>query len=558
MTRVLRCAIYTRKSTEEGLEQDFNSLDAQREACSAFITSQRHEGWAELPALYDDGGFSGGSMERPALARLLADIEAGAVDTVVVYKVDRLTRALADFARIVAIFDAADVSFVSVTQAFNTTTSMGRLTLNVLLSFAQFEREVTAERIRDKIAASKARGIWMGGTPPIGYRPEKRQLVVVPEEADVVRHIFDRYLALRSVRRLQAELVERGYLTPIRISRSDRTSGGCAFSKGKLYSMLSNPVVVGKIRHRDKVYDGQHNAIIADETWERVQAMLADNRRSHQSRSRARNPSPLAGKLFDPNGKRMRPVHTTKKGCRYRYYVSPGLIDSSVEVGARGWRIPAEEIEAALATAILGHLSQPDAISILIDGKVDAEEVAGVMESLNGIRDELCDPRSKSGRQLLRVIVRQVELTEKALCAQIELAPALVDRILSEDADLFTVELSTPIQLKRRGSELKLILQGAGSNRGTPDPTLINTILDARRWFAAYTQQESPMSISEIAIAAGASPGDVSRSIPLAFLSPDLIEAILDGRQSLDLTATSLRRVGQLPFLWDDQHRLLA
>jgi len=220
--------------------------------------------------------------------------------------------------------------------------------------------------------------------------------------------------------------------------------------------------------------------------------------------------------------------------------------------------IPAEEIEAALAKATLGHLSQPDAISVLIDGKVDSEEVAGVVESLNGIRDELCDPRSKSGRQLLMMIVRQVELTEKALCAQIELAPALVDRIASADADRFAIELSTPIQLKRRGSELKLILQGAGSYRGAPDPTLINTILDARRWFAAYTQQESPMSISEIAIAAGVSPGDVTRSIPLAFLSPDLIEAILDGRQSLDLTATSLRRMGQLPFLWDDQRRLLA
>jgi site-specific DNA recombinase len=558
MARALRCAIYTRKSTEEGLEQDFNSLDAQREACAAYIASQRHEGWIELPTLYDDGGFSGGSMERPALARLLADIEAGAVDTVVVYKVDRLTRALADFARIVAIFDAADVSFVSVTQQFNTTTSMGRLTLNVLLSFAQFEREVTAERIRDKIAASKARGMWMGGTPPIGYRPENRQLVVVPEEADDVRHIFKRYLALRSVRRLQAELVEKGYLTPVRISRSDRTSGCCAFSKGKLYAMLSNPVVVGKIRHRDKVYDGLHDAIIDDETWDKVQVMLADNRRSHQSRSPAHNPSALAGKLFDPNGNRMRPVHTTKNGRRYRYYVSPVLIDSSVEVGATGWRIPADEIEAALAKVILGHLNQPDAISVLIEGKAEAEEVERIMDRLKGIRDTLCDPHSRPCRQLLMVMTRRVDLTEKALCAQIELVPALVVQIASEDADPLAIELLAPMQLKRRGSELKLILQGVGSDPCLLDPNLINTILDARRWFAAYTQQENPMSISGIAAAAGVSPADISRSMQLAFLAPDLIESILDGRQSPDITATKLQRLDRLPLLWDDQRRLFA
>ena len=232
-------------------------------------------------------------MDRPALVRLLADIEAGAVDTVVVYKVDRLTRSLTDFARIVATFDAANVSFVSVTQQFNTTTSMGRLTLNVLLSFAQFEREVTAERIRDKIAASKARGMWMGGTPPMGYRPEKRHLVVVGEEAEVVRDVFERYLALGSVRRLQAELVKAGYLTSIRTSRSGRTSGGCAFSKGKLYAMLSNPVYVGKIRHRDKIYKGLHDALIGDETWDMVQHMLAADRLSHFTRSKARNPSAL-------------------------------------------------------------------------------------------------------------------------------------------------------------------------------------------------------------------------------------------------------------------------
>ena len=328
----------------------------------------------------------------------------------------------------------------------------------------------------------------MGGIPPIGYRPENRQLVIIPEEADVVRHIFERYLALSSVRRLQAELVVKGYLTPIRISRSDRTSGGCAFSKGKLYWMLSNPVVIGKIRHRDKVYDGLHDAIIEDETWEKVQATLANNRRSHKSRVRARNPCPLASKLFDPNGSRMRPVHTTKNGRRYRYYVSPGLTESSVATGAtgaRGWRILVDEIESTLARAILSHLNQPDAISALIDGKADTREIAGLVDGLNSIRDELCEPRSKSGRQLLMVIVSQVNLTEKELCVRIDLAPVLVDRNSSRDLDPPAIELSAPIQLKRRGAELKLILQGAGSNRGTPDPNVIKIILDDRRWFAA-------------------------------------------------------------------------
>ena len=252
----MRCAIYTRVSSDEGLEQAFNSLHAQREACAAYILSQKHEGWSTLPARYDDGGFSGGSMDRPALRRLLADVQARRIDAVVVYKVDRLTRALADFARIVAIFDAAGVSFVSVTQAFNTTSSMGRLTLNVLLSFAQFEREVTAERVRDKIAASKAKGMWMGGMVPIGYRTEARSLQPVPEEAALVQRIFERYLALGSVSTLKAELDGAGIRTPDRLHRSGSRSGGAAFSRGKLYALLANPLFIGGIRHRDQVHPG--------------------------------------------------------------------------------------------------------------------------------------------------------------------------------------------------------------------------------------------------------------------------------------------------------------
>ena len=336
-----RCAIYTRKSTDEGLEQAFNSLDAQREACEAYILSQKHEGWTTLPRGYDDGGFSGGSMDRPGLRQLLADVAAGGIDVVVVYKVDRLTRALADFARIVAIFDAAGVSFVSVTQAFNTTSSMGRLTLNVLLSFAQFEREVTAERVRDKIAASKAKGMWMGGVVPIGYRAEARSLQPVPEEAALVQRIFARYLALGSVHRLKAELDAAGIRTPERRHRDGSRSGGAAFSRGKLYDLLANPLFIGRIRHHEQVHPGQHPAIVDEALWQAVQDRLAANRQSRSRRGAAERPSPLAGRLFDPDGRKMRPSHARRKGRRYRYYVSADLVEGSVATGATGWRIPA-------------------------------------------------------------------------------------------------------------------------------------------------------------------------------------------------------------------------
>src|SRR6476660_3001945 len=273
----MRCAIYTRKSSEEGLEQAFNSLDAQREACAAFIVSQKHEGWTVLPTLYDDGGFSGGTMDRPALQRLLGDIGTDKIDSVVVYKIDRLTRSLFDFAKIVEVFDAKGVSFVSVTQQFNTTTSMGRLTLNVLLSFAQFEREVTSERIRDKIAASKQKGMWMGGAVPLGYNAVNRKLRINAEEAKTVRLLFELYLKLGSVRQLQDECQRLGLKTKRRTMLDGRHSGGTAFSRGHLYLILSNQIYIGRIPHKGRSYDGEHEAIIDAETWDKVQARLAMN-----------------------------------------------------------------------------------------------------------------------------------------------------------------------------------------------------------------------------------------------------------------------------------------
>src|SRR5467141_3374617 len=348
----VRCAVYTRKSSEEGLEQEFNSLQAQREACEAFITSQRHEGWMCLPEGYDDGGFSGATTARPALQQLLADLTAGRVDIVVVYKIDRLTRSLADFARIVEILDARGASFVSVTQQFNTTTSMGRLTLNVLLSLAQFEREVIGEPIRDKIAASKSKGMWMGGVLPFGYRAQDRKLTIVDSEAKIVRFIFRRYAELGSVRLLKDELEARGIRSRLRTSAAGRISGGKPFARGELYLMLKNRIYRGEIVHNKQSYLGEHEPIIDQPLWDAVQAQLAGNAAEHNDCGQTRQPSLLAGMLFDRDGNRMTPSHAVKKGMRYRYYVSRSLITKDRTEDAAGLRVPAAEIEQFVSSRV--------------------------------------------------------------------------------------------------------------------------------------------------------------------------------------------------------------
>ncbi len=339
-----RCAIYTRKSSEEGLEMSFNSLDAQREACQAFIASQRQEGWKALPTLYDDGGFSGGSMERPGLKRLLEDVENGQVDTIVVYKVDRLTRSLADFAKIVEALDARGVSFVSVTQQFNTTTSMGRLTLNVLLSFAQFEREVTGERIRDKIAASKRKGMWMGGRAPLGYDVKDRKLVANQQEASLVNELYRRYLELGSVSKLKAYLDQQGIKSKKRVSVTGNHSGGASFFPGALYLILQNPIYLGEVRHRNDVYRGEHEAIIQRDLWDGVQAKLRSANQGRRNGIKANCSSLLVGLIQDTAGNRFDPSHTVKNGKRYRYYVWQATAQGS-DRQRKVIRLPAYDIE---------------------------------------------------------------------------------------------------------------------------------------------------------------------------------------------------------------------
>lgn len=367
---VRRCAIYTRKSTEEGLDQDFNSLQAQREACEAYIASQRHEGWSLLPATYDDGGFSGGSLERPGLRELLADVDAGRVDVVVVYKVDRLTRSLTDFAKIVERFDRRAVSFVSVTQAFNTTTSMGRLTLNVLLSFAQFEREVGAERVRDKVAASRRKGIWMGGAVPLGYTAQDRKLVIVPEEAATVRLIFELYLEHGSTTCLLAELKRRNIRTARRVSLRGRVTGGVAFGPGALHYLLKNRTYVGDVVHKGEIYAGEHEAILDRTLFEAVQRKLASQAPGRSGRPSA-SPSLLVGRIYDSNGNRMSPANVNKQGVRYRYYVSRALAEGRKPEAGNPARVPAPEIEAAVVEAIQGQLLGANGIAPKNDRRSD-------------------------------------------------------------------------------------------------------------------------------------------------------------------------------------------
>ena len=349
--RPLRYAVYTRVSTDAGLEQDFYLLDAQREACERYIKSQTHEGWKLLKPRFDDGGFSGGNMERPALQALLDEIRERRLDIVVVYKVDRLTRSLVDFAKLVELFDANGVSFVSVTQSFNTTTSMGRLTLNVLLSFAQFEREVTGERIRDKIAASKKKGLWMGGVVPLGYMVKDRKPVVVPEEAETVRLIFDRYRELRSLPILQRDLRERGVVTRRRTLATGRIVGGIPFLVGALVSLLRNRTYIGEINHRGKSYPGERDAIVGENVFAAGQEILDANRRGHREHWR-HSEALLIGKLFDDRGNRMTPSYAIKRGVRYRYYVSAAVVQGNTAEAGSARRVAAQDIEDHVLAAL--------------------------------------------------------------------------------------------------------------------------------------------------------------------------------------------------------------
>ena len=407
VVRKLRCAVYTRKSSEEGLEQEFNSLHAQREACEAYIASQKPEGWVLVRDAYDDGGISGATLERPGLKRLLADIEEGLVDVVVVYKIDRLSRSLADFAKLVEIFDRHEVTFVSVTQSFNTTTSMGRLTLNILLSFAQFEREVTAERIRDKIAASRRKGMWMGGNVPWGYEVRDRKLVVNEAEAAVVRFIFERFVATGSATVLARDLRREGV----------RSNRGSLIHKGVLYRLLSNRVYIGEAVHKGTAYPGEHAAIIDRALWERVHAIMQQSPRTRASNTRAQTPALLKGLLFGPGGVAFSPTHTRKRDRLYRYYVSQAVLTHGRGACPIG-RVPAGEIEGAIIDQLRAVFRQPEIVVgtwRAVRGQDDTITEAEVREALlqlDPLWDELF-PAEQA--RIVQLLVERVEIAEDGL-----------------------------------------------------------------------------------------------------------------------------------------------
>jgi DNA invertase Pin-like site-specific DNA recombinase len=542
----IRCAIYTRKSSEEGLEQDFNSLDAQREACAAYVLSQASEGWNLLPETYDDGGISGGTLERPALQRLLANITAGKIDIIVVYKVDRLTRSLLDFAKLVETFDKAEVSFVSVTQSFNTTTSMGRLTLNMLLSFAQFEREVTAERIRDKIAASKAKGMWMGGVPPLGYKPDGRSLAIVEAHAALIREIFRRYLDLGTVRLLVDSLEADDIRTPLRTTGNGKNFGGVPFSRGQLYKILGNPIYVGDIPHQGKLHKGQHQAIIDRETWDAAQALLTEHT---QGGKRVRTPqaSLLAGIIVDGSGEPMYATHATKKKVRYRYYVSRSLqLGEGDQAG--GMRLPARDVEGAVKEQVAQLFDDP----LMLASRLALDISPRMLRQMTAHCETIAnDIRGRTGGPLA-AITGQVRAFDDHL--EIDLSIAGIAELLGSrapEAPIAPFTIRVAFRLTRTGIAMRLVQRnGALAIREANEP-LVNLVALAHKWWAILAQGQ--LDAASLAKREGVTKSYLCRVIKVAFLAPDVVDAILEGGQHAQLDSGILRQPDSVPPLWEKQ-----
>jgi site-specific DNA recombinase len=525
--KFLRCAVYTRKSSENGLEKDFNSLDAQREAAEAYIKSQTNEGWRLVKSRYDDGGQSGGTLGRLALQRLLADIKDRKVDVVVVYKVDRLTRSLADFAKLVELFESHGVSFVAVTQQFNTTTSMGRLTLNVLLSFAQFERELAGERIRDKFLASRRKGMWMGGTIPIGYDVKDRKLVVNQVEAERVNLIFSRYLELGSVPALQEDLRQRGVRSKARVIASGKVLGGCAFQRGALYHLLQNRVYLGEAVHKGISYPGEHARIIDEDLWNAVQAKLAGNCQSRRH-AQVETGALLGGLIFDDRGNRMSPSYVIRRGNRHRYYVSRALVGGSKDkVGSRG-RVGADAIDLAVVAFLTRHAHRK------------------VLPS---------DSRGGSWNDEVRALVR--DWIEKVIVGAKDVKIVCkgdTEAAVTENGApmVHTVPLPPPPARARR--EI-LVPGGDGERPRRVTHALLLAVARARRWMEDLRvgrYADTP----EIAAQFGMNKIHVRRLLRLNFLAPDILEAIIEGRQTRALTVKQLLR--GIPSAWEDQRAVFG
>ncbi len=539
---VRRCAIYTRKSSEEGLEQSFNSLHAQREACEAYVKSQTHEGWRVLAQPYDDGGFSGGSMERPSLVALLSDVEGGKVDVVVVYKVDRLTRSLTDFARIVETFDRHKVSFVSVTQAFNTTTSMGRLTLNVLLSFAQFEREVTGERIRDKIAASKAKGMWMGGNLPLGYDRQDNTLVINTVEAAQVKTIFERYLVLGSVDVLRQELAAGGIRSKSRTTRIGKMIGGAVFSRGALYHLLTNLHYRGLIRHKDQHHAGLHPAIIDETLFEAVQRRLAAQRVARGRHSVRAAPARLTGRIVSEGGAPFTPSFSYGRGGRlYRYYVAERLVDAHSAQDDRLHRLPAEALEALIHETLARLAGQPGATWSDLDALLVTIEVKPQETHL------ILDAKALFGPE-------HPEFAWDRLRERL----ALGEQAVIEAKHSSRLRIRLPRPLRFRGG--KSWRDGGSDTEVTPtarpDPHLVAGL---RKAHAVLAEQGIDVSSRRFAVDAQAPSQSYQRKLCLlALLAPNLQRSILEGRVPRHVILQNLLSCDAPPLLWRQQPAWLA
>jgi len=522
----LRCAIYTRKSSEEGLEQGFNSLHAQREACEAYVLSQAGEGWKAVPAMYDDGGYSGGNLDRPAMRQLMADVDRGVIDIVVVYKVDRLTRCLSDFSKIVDRFDARSVSFVSVTQAFNTTSSMGRLTLNMLLSFAQFEREVTGERIRDKIAASKAKGMWMGGRPPLGYDGVDHRLVVNEAEAERVRLVFRRYLELGSVVRLTRDLAGAGVTSKAWIGKTGNASGGGELARGAVYHLLSNPVYRGAIRHRKLLYFGSHASIIDEATWEAVQALLTKNAPQTPAAPKVGEGALLKGRLFDDLGNAMQPIHTRRRERRYHYYVTAARVHGDVrEVGTLP-RISAATLDGAVIDRVGPLLRQ------------------------SWRRDEPIETRVRAALRKVTLGAAKIELVLISEACR-------PDPLGSRESESEEMSVSFSICLKHRQSATLVVPEARREIRpARAERALVRAVCITRKWRRRLESGEVATT-KELARQEGLCHRHTGRILPMAYLAPDLVEMILEGRQPPAMSLQALT-AKPLPRAWADQRELVS
>ena len=539
----LRCAVYTRKSTEDGLEQEFNSLDAQREACEAYIMSQRHEGWSLLPNRYDDGGFSGGSMQRPGLLALLTDIEAGKVDVIVVYKVDRLTRSLADFAKIVERLDAKEASFVSVTQAFNTTTSMGRLTLNVLLSFAQFEREVTGERIRDKIAASMRKGLWMGGPVPLGYEVVDRKLVPHLQEAERVRTIMRRYLELPSAPALIAQLKTEGVLTKIQVRTSGPHKGGIPFRRGSLFYLLKNPVYRGKIVHRKQVYDGEHEPIVDEELWNAVQMKLSMKAPPRKRKTNDPQNVMLRGLIMDRVGRPMVPCYTSKGSRRYQYYETrKDLAKPSDPVATR---IPIHLLDQHLISNLKMLLADQHALRRL-SASIDAAELKTIFIAAADFTAQM--HQQHLVQATVRSLVSAIQVTRGHLRIELNTLSLGVPEGVPWQWDI-------PLPERKPFREAKLRIDtGLGNNR--VNQSLLELLGEAYR-VQKMVLASPDLGLKQLATREGKCRKHMTKLLRISWLSPNIVDAIVDGRQPVTLSRKTLLDQ-DLPIIWKDQEGLLG